>query len=67
MKQKKQDDKDKKVFGKMFSKPGAFTPKDAPAPTPAAEAPPDAAEAAAEDKPADDERITPLDDDTRIS
>ena len=29
-KQKKQDDKDKTVFGKMFAKPGSFTPKDEP-------------------------------------
>jgi len=29
-KQKKQDDKDKSVFGKMFAKPGSFTPKDEP-------------------------------------
>ena len=75
-KQKQQDNKDKKVFGKMFAKPGALSPKAAPAPARRAA---EEADAEAEAKQMDDtvgvgqggvedgdEGITELGEDTKI-
>jgi len=65
-KQKKQDNKDKKVFGKMFSKPGALTPQGPPKEEEPAK-PEEAAETAgAEDKAGDDVDVT-LGDDTKMA